>query len=130
MLATAPAVSATTAVSLIPERSIEQRRVALLRANQIRIYRALVKRRIKAHEIDARVLLRDPHRDPITGHQTDRLLTMRVHDALLAAPKIGRVKADRMLRTAKVSPTKTLGGMTERQRGELLTLLGPARPRR
>jgi hypothetical protein len=69
MLATAPVVSANTAVSLIPARSIQQRREALLRANQIRVYRALVKRRIKARAIDARSLLREPHRDPITGQR-------------------------------------------------------------
>lgn len=127
MLATAPVVSAATAVSLIPKRSIQQRREALLHANQIRVYRAVVKRRIKAREIDVRRVLLDPHRDPITGRETDRLLTMRVLEVLLAAPKVGRVKADRMLRTAKVSPTKTLGGMTQRQRNELLSVLGPAR---
>jgi hypothetical protein len=31
-------------------------------------------------------------------------------------PKVGRVKANRVLTSARISPSKTLGGLTERQR--------------
>jgi hypothetical protein len=38
---------------------------------------------------------------------------------LLALPKYGRVKATKILHSCRVSPSKTFGGLTERQRTEL-----------
>jgi hypothetical protein len=40
-----------------------------------------------------------------------------------AVPKIGSVKADRLLAHCRIADTKTLGGLTDRQRGELISLL-------
>jgi hypothetical protein len=39
---------------------------------------------------------------------------------LVVLPKIGSVKAGRILADCGIAPTKTLGGLTERQRTELL----------
>jgi hypothetical protein len=44
-------------------------------------------------------------------------------DLLLSLPKIGQVKAHQILSHARIAPTKTLAGLTGRQRGELLTLI-------
>ena len=38
---------------------------------------------------------------------------------LLAMPKYGQVKANKALTQCRISPSKTLGGLTERQRNEL-----------
>jgi hypothetical protein len=38
---------------------------------------------------------------------------------LLAVPKYGRVKATKILHSCRVSPSKTFGGVSERQRAEL-----------
>jgi hypothetical protein len=38
---------------------------------------------------------------------------------LLAVPKVGRVKATKILHSCRVSPGKTFGGLSERQRAEL-----------
>jgi ribosomal protein S13 len=38
---------------------------------------------------------------------------------LLAVPKVGRVKATKILHSCRVSPNKTFGGLSERQRAEL-----------
>ena len=38
---------------------------------------------------------------------------------LLALPKVGSVKATRILNGCRVSPSKTFGGLSERQRAEL-----------
>jgi hypothetical protein len=46
-----------------------------------------------------------------------------VFDLLLAVPKYGRVKVNKILSQCRISPSKTLGGLSERQRGELVTLL-------
>jgi hypothetical protein len=41
----------------------------------------------------------------------------------LAVPKMGRVKVDKLLRTCKISPSKTIGGLSERQRNEIVYML-------
>lgn len=97
-----------------PERTLQQRMVALQRANHIRSRRAQLKRDLKAGRQPIGELLLDP---------PDYLLTAKVFDLLLAVPKYGRVKANKILSQCRISPSKTLGGLSERQRGELVTLL-------
>lgn len=46
-------------------------------------------------------------------------LTWQAKDFLVAIPGVGVVKAGKWLAMVRISPTKTLGGMTGRQRGEL-----------
>lgn len=89
-------------------RSLEQRRDALRRANEVRVVRAQMKREVKAGERDPRTLL--DHAD--TG-------SMKLMDLLLAIPKVGRVKANRMLVSHRISPSKTLGGLSRRQRDDV-----------
>lgn len=102
-------------VTQTPARSLDQRMDALQRANEIRIRRAQLKRDLKAGvaAID-RVLMEPP----------DWLLTAKVFDLLLAVPKCGRVRATRWLTTCRISTSKTVGGLSERQRTELVGLLG------
>ncbi|MGP0047321.1 MAG: integration host factor, partial [Solirubrobacteraceae bacterium] len=45
--------------------------------------------------------------------------TANVFDMLLALPKVGRVKATKIMNSCRVSPNKTLGGLSDRQRAEL-----------
>jgi hypothetical protein len=49
--------------------------------------------------------------------------TAKVFDMLLAVPKYGRVKANKVLNQCRISPSKTIGGLSERQRTELVQLL-------
>lgn len=97
-----------------PTRSLIQRREALEKANDIRTYRAELKRDLKARRENARDLLLDP---------PERLETMRVFDILLATPKRGRTKVNKMLTQCRISHSKTIGGLSERQRGELVSML-------
>jgi ribosomal protein S13 len=46
-----------------------------------------------------------------------------VFDMLVAVPKIGPVKAARLLTIARINPSKTVGELTERQRTHLIELL-------
>ena len=62
---------------------------------------------------DRRLLLEPP----------DYLATAKVFDLLLAVPKYGRVKVNKILGQCKISPSKTVGGLSERQRGELVALM-------
>lgn len=54
----------------------------------------------------------------------DYLLTAKVVDLLMAAPKCGRVKSAKIMELCRVSPSKTIGGLSERQRSELLAYFG------
>jgi hypothetical protein len=87
---------------------------ALQRANQIRTRRAQLKRDLKAGRISIQDLLKNP---------PDYLETAKVFDMLLAVPKYGRVKVNKILVTCRISPSKTIGGLSERQRNELVSLL-------
>lgn len=97
-----------------PERSLAQRMEALQRANDIRTKRARLKKRIKAGKVSVAQVVAEP---------APELHTMKLFDVLLATPKVGKVKANRIVQQARVSPSKTLGGLTERQRGEVVPLL-------
>lgn len=97
-----------------PERSLNQRMDALARANRIRTERARLKRELKAGRISIHALLREP---------PEYVETAKVFDMLLAVPKYGRVKVNKILATCRISPSKTIGGLSERQRSELVFLL-------
>jgi len=97
-----------------PERSLVQRMDALQRANEIRTKRAQLKRDLKAGRRSIHQLLLQP---------PEFVETAKVVDMLLAVPKYGRVKVDKILRQCKISPSKTVGGLSERQRNELVGLL-------
>ena len=49
--------------------------------------------------------------------------TAKVFDMLLAVPKYGRVKVNKILAHCRIAPSKTIGGLSERQRSELISLL-------
>jgi hypothetical protein len=97
-----------------PERSLNQRMDALTKANEIRTSRAQLKRDLKAGRISIQKLLLDP---------PEYLETAKVFDMMLAVPKYGRVKVNKILQTCRISPSKTIGGLSDRQRAELVGLL-------
>jgi hypothetical protein len=98
----------------VPERTQEQRMRALKRANQIRSARAQLKRDLKAGKVKVEKLLIDP---------PDYVLSAKAFDMILAVPKYGRVKANKILTQCRISPSKTIGGLSERQRAELVHML-------
>jgi hypothetical protein len=93
-----------------PERSPDQRMDALSRANEVRRLRAQLKRDLKARRVSIGALLLDP---------PAYLEAAKVFDMVLAIPKVGSVKATKILHSCRVSPRKTFGGLSERQRAEL-----------
>jgi hypothetical protein len=98
-----------------PVRSLDQRIDALMRANCVRSQRAKLKADLKRGTVNIRSILASP---------PDYLLTAKVIDVLMAAPKCGRVKSGRIMDMCRVSSSKTVGGLTERQRSELLSYFG------
>ena len=97
-----------------PERSLMQRMEALQRANDIRSRRATLKRDLKVGRQPIHELLLAP---------PDYLETAKVFDLLLAVPKYGRVKVNKILSQCRISPSKTIGGLSQRQRTELVVLM-------
>lgn len=98
-----------SSVTVTPERSLEQRLGALARANGVRTYRAVLKREIKSDGARALDAFMDGREDP-------RLMSMKIADLLISMPRMGPVKAGALLRRLAISPSKTLAGMTTRQR--------------
>jgi hypothetical protein len=111
IIAAAVAASLETAV---PERTREQRMKALRRANEIRTRRAQLKRDLKAGKVKIEQLLLDP---------PEYVLSAKAFDMILAVPKYGRVKANKILVSCRISPSKTIGGLSPRQRTELVSML-------
>ena len=96
-----------------PVRSLDQRMEALKRANEIRVRRAKLKKDLKDGRVHIKTVLQNP---------PEYVGTAKVFDILMAVPKFGRVKAARVLNQCRISQSKTVGGLSERQRAELVGL--------
>jgi hypothetical protein len=87
---------------------------ALERANEVRLARADLKRRIADGELTAAdVILSSPWEAE----------SMAVADVLMSQRRWGRTRARRLLAGTGMSETKTLGSMTERQRRCMATAI-------
>jgi hypothetical protein len=88
-----------------------QRMEALKHANRVREQRAEIKRALRSGGLDIADLLRAP---------PGSLLTARLSQMLLAVPGYGQVRVNRLLKRFRLSPLKTIGGLSGRQREELV----------
>src|SRR3954453_5680486 len=96
-----------------PVRSLDQRMEALRRANDIRVRRARLKKDLKEGRL---------HIEQVLDAPPEYVSTAKVFDILMAVPKFGRGKAARFLNPGRISQSKTVGGLSERQRAELIGL--------
>jgi hypothetical protein len=87
---------------------------SLSRANEIRLARARLKQQLRTGEARVEQILASP---------PECLGTATVLDLLLAVPKIGPVRASRLLTTARVSQTTIIRRLSQRQRAQLVDLL-------
>jgi hypothetical protein len=89
---------------------------ALAKGNHVRITRAKLKRELKADRSlnECIRILRDP---------PEVLHTMKIETFLMSLPGFARSKANNMLRRAGTAPSKSLAGLSERQRLTLVRLL-------
>ena len=88
--------------------------IGLRQANHVRSVRAKLKQDLRAGEVRL---------EQILASRADYLASAEVFDLLVAVPKIGPVKAGRLLSVARISPSKTVGELTERQQARLIELL-------
>jgi hypothetical protein len=87
---------------------------ALERANQVRLARAELKRRVASGELDvAEVIVQCPW----------EAASMAVGDLLTSQRRWGQTRCRRFLAQVPMTEMKTIGSMTERQRGRLADLL-------
>ena len=102
------------AVSVASTRLHERRMIALRQANQVRGLRARLKQDLREGTVRLELIL---------TADAGYLASAEVFDLLVAVPKIGPVKAAHLLTIARISPSKTVGALSERQRARLIELL-------
>lgn len=96
-----------------------QHLVALQRANEVRLARAELKRRIGAGEITVGdVVLSTPW----------EAASMTVADLLMSQKRWGRTRCKKFLSAIPLTETKTVGSLTERQRHAVAQALGELVP--
>ena len=106
--------SSLTKLDHVPARSVDQRREALALANVVRAKRAILKASLKGGRVSIATLIAKP---------PDYLASARIQELLMALPGRGPLKVARLLERCRVSPQKTVAGLNERQRRELITAL-------
>ncbi len=107
----APSTNTATKPPAAPARTSAQRTEALKKANEVRSERATLKKDLKAGRRNIGDLLSEP---------PEVINTMKVVDILMCVPKYGRVKVNKALQQHRISPSKTIGGLSTRQRAELV----------
>ena|SRR5881392_2309301 len=97
-----------------PQYAAPQYLRALVRANEVRLARAQLKRRVALGEIDvAEVIVRCPS----AAH------SMAVADLLMSQRRWGQTRCRKLLARLPMSEQKTVGSMTDRQRRVLAAML-------
>jgi hypothetical protein len=112
-------MNATAIVTMAPAGPQYMR--ALERANQVRLARASLKRRVALGELDvAEVILGCPWEAE----------SMAVADLLMSQRRWGQTRCRKFLTQIPMSEKKTIGSMTERQRRTLAMMLNSSGPGR
>jgi transposase len=87
---------------------------ALAQANRVRSARAKLKADLRRGAVTLSDVLSDP---------PDYVETAKVITLLRAVPKLGPIKAATIMDVCRVSPSRTVAGLSERQRAALLASL-------
>jgi len=98
----------------LPERSADQRSEALSQANRVRQRRAALKAELKQGDASIVALITDP---------PQYLATAKIAELLMALPGYGPLKVGRLQERCQMSAHKTVAGLNERQRAELVEAL-------
>jgi len=101
----------------LPTLSEEQRRDALAKAADARRKRAEVKAKLKNGSLGLTEIFRNSEND-------DTLGKMKVSAMLEALPGVGKVRAQKVMEELKISPTRRIRGLGEKQRTALRERFG------
>lgn len=104
-------MTSPTAIAPAPPQHLR----ALQRANEVRLARAELKRRVAEGELTASEVVLDA---PWEAE------SMAIADLLMSQRRWGRTRCRRFLASVPLSETKTIGSMTERQRRAVAAQLG------
>ncbi len=104
-----------------PDEQLAQRLDALDRANRVRTARARLKRDLKAGRAQIAAILREP---------PECVKTAKVTELLLALPKYGRVRTDRVLAYCRIPASAKLGSLSEQKRADLARSVASHAPQR
>lgn len=97
----------------LPQLDDDSRREALERAAEARKIRAELKQQLKSGEIDFAEVLRRAQDDEIVAKT-------KVSAVLEALPKVGKVRARKMMERLDISPSRRIRGLGVNQREKLL----------
>lgn len=97
----------------LPELDDESRREALEKAAEARKIRAELKQQLKSGEIDFREVLRRADANETVGKT-------KVVAVLEAMPRLGKVRARKLMERLDISPSRRLRGLGVNQREKLL----------
>ena len=97
----------------VPVRTDSQRAAALEQAMVVRRDRALLRQSLKAGETSGVEIIRN-------AGMSGEWQGVRVRWLLESLPRIGPARADSIMQKLAVAETRRLGGLTERQRDELI----------
>ncbi len=97
-----------------PPLSDEQRRQALAKAAEARKVRARVKEQLRSGSLDLEGLLK-------RSDSEEMIAKMKVLSVLESLPRLGKVKARRMMQEIGISESRRLRGLGVKQRSELLS---------
>ena len=97
-----------------PALSDEQRRQALAKAAEARKVRARVKEQLRSGSLDLEGLLK-------RSDSEEMIAKMKVLSVLESLPRLGKVKARRMMQEIGISESRRLRGLGVKQRSELLS---------
>lgn len=97
----------------LPELDHEARRQALEKAAAARKARADLKQQLKSGRIGLAEVLRRAEDDEVIGKT-------RVADVLESLPKVGKVRARKLMERLDISPSRRLRGLGANQRQKLL----------
>jgi hypothetical protein len=102
-------------MSATSDRYTPQRQNALQRANEIRLARADLKRRITGGEVSAAGVILEP---------PEEAETWPIGEVLMSQWGWGTTRMRKVLNRARIVETKPVGMLTDRQRRELASMLG------
>jgi hypothetical protein len=96
---------------------LPQQLEALARANDVRSRRARLKRDLKGGRTQIEEVLSDP---------PEYVASATILDLLIWTPKRRRITANKVLLRCRISPSRSIGALTDRQRRVILTELDRA----
>lgn len=100
----------------LPKLTLDEKRKALVKAQEMRSQRAKLREKLKSGELTLRAVLENSSEEVIAR--------MRVSYLLQSLPQVGKVTTDRIMNEIGIHENRRVQGLGKRQIEELLRRLG------